>query len=142
MPSGFGRSFRAMMPAMLGLACACAPLGTGAPRHYLAISHSSLNRVSFFDLDSRKVVGALPAQKLPHDLLLSGDQRTLYVVNTGAQCITTYHLDYEREVAELLGIPYDAVTQVALLPVAHTTGGDFRPARRRPLDDVVHWDGW
>ena len=42
---------------------------------------------------------------------------------------TTYHLDYEREVAELLGIPYDAVTQVALLPVAHTTGGDFRPAR-------------
>ena len=93
MPSGFGRSFRAMMPAMLGLACACAPLGTGAPRHYLAITHSALNRVSFFDLDSRKVVGALPAQKLPHDLLLSGDQRTLYVVNTGAQCITTYHLD-------------------------------------------------
>jgi nitroreductase len=55
---------------------------------------------------------------------------------------TTYHLDYEREVAELLGIPYEAVTQVALLPVAHTTGTDFRPARRRPLDDVVHWDGW
>jgi DNA-binding beta-propeller fold protein YncE len=93
MPSGFVRSFRAMMPAMLGLACACAPLGTGAPRHYLAITHSALNRVSFFDLDSRKVVGALPAQKLPHDLLLSGDQRTLYVVNTGAQCMTTYHLD-------------------------------------------------
>jgi nitroreductase len=55
---------------------------------------------------------------------------------------TTYHLDYEREVAELLGIPYDQVTQVALLPVAYTTGRDFRPARRRPLDDVVHWDAW
>src|SRR6476469_6296060 len=55
---------------------------------------------------------------------------------------TTYHLDYEREVAELLDIPYDAVTQVALWPVAHTKGGDFRPARRRPLDDVVHWEGW
>ena len=93
MPSGFGRSFRAMVPAILGLACACAPVDTGVPRHYLAITHSALNRVSFFDLDSRKVVGALPAQKLPHDLLLSGDQRTLYVVNTGAQCITTYHLD-------------------------------------------------
>src|SRR6266850_5802202 len=93
MPSGFVRSFRAMMPAMLGLACACGPVHTGVPHHYLAITHSALNRVSFFDLDARKVVGALPAQKLPHDLLLSGDQRTLYVINTGAQCITTYHLD-------------------------------------------------
>jgi nitroreductase len=55
---------------------------------------------------------------------------------------TTYHLDYEREVAELLGIPYDEVTQVALLPVACTTGGEFKPARRRPLDEVVHWNGW
>ena len=55
---------------------------------------------------------------------------------------TTYHLDYEREVAELLGIPYDEVTQVALLPVAYTTGGEFKPARRRPLDEVVHWNGW
>jgi len=55
---------------------------------------------------------------------------------------TTYHLDYEREVAELLGIPYDSVTQVALIPVAHTVGTDFKPARRRPLDDVLHWDAW
>ncbi len=90
---GLGRSVRAMVSAALGLACACAPVDTGVPRHYLAITHSALNRVSFFDLDSRKVVGALPAQKLPHDLLLSGDRRSLYVVSTGAQCITTYHLD-------------------------------------------------
>ena len=31
---------------------------------------------------------------------------------------TTHHLDYEREAAELLGIPFDEVTQVALIPVA------------------------
>lgn len=55
---------------------------------------------------------------------------------------TTYHLDHEREAAELLGIPYERVTQVALVPVAHTVGSSFRPARRRPLADVVHWDGW
>jgi nitroreductase len=55
---------------------------------------------------------------------------------------TTYHLDYEREVAELLGIPHGEVTQVALIPVAHALGSEFRPARRRPLDDVVHRDGW
>jgi nitroreductase len=55
---------------------------------------------------------------------------------------TTHHLDYEREAAELLGIDADAVTQVALLPVAYTIGTDFRPARRRPLDTVVHWQRW
>jgi nitroreductase len=55
---------------------------------------------------------------------------------------TTYHLDYEREVAQLLGIPHDRVTQVALIPVAHALGSGFRPARRRPLDEVVHIDRW
>jgi nitroreductase len=55
---------------------------------------------------------------------------------------TTYHLDYEREVAELLGIPFDAVTQVALIPVAYTIGTSFRPAQRLPLESVVHWERW
>jgi nitroreductase len=55
---------------------------------------------------------------------------------------TTLHLAYEREAAELLGIPFDQVTQVALLPVAYTRGTKFRPARRRPLDSVLHWQAW
>jgi nitroreductase len=55
---------------------------------------------------------------------------------------TTHHLDYEREAAELLGIDADAVTQVALLPVAYTIGTEFRPASRRPLVTVVHWQRW
>ena len=55
---------------------------------------------------------------------------------------TTYHLDYEREAAEVLGIPYDSVTQVALIPVAYTQGTSFKPARRRPIDEVVHRDRW
>jgi nitroreductase len=55
---------------------------------------------------------------------------------------TTYHLDYEREVAELLGIPFADVTQVGLIPVAYTVGTEFRPARRRPLDQVVHRNRW
>jgi nitroreductase len=54
---------------------------------------------------------------------------------------TTLHLFREREVAELLGIP-DTVTQVALLPVAHTVGTDFRPAARPPVEDVTWWDRW
>jgi len=52
---------------------------------------------------------------------------------------TTLHLTYEREVAELLGIP-DNVTQVALLPVAYTKGLDFKPADRRPVEQVTSWN--
>ena len=55
---------------------------------------------------------------------------------------TTFHLMYEREAAEILGIPYDDVTQVALIPVAYTKGTDFRPGRRKPLESMVHWDRW
>ena len=44
--------------------------------------------------------------------------------------------------ATMVGIPYDEVAQIALLPVAHTLGTEFRPAQRRPMDDVVHWDRW
>jgi nitroreductase len=55
---------------------------------------------------------------------------------------TTFHLRYERDAAEVLGIDYDKVMQVALLPVAYTIGTDFKPAARRPLDTMVHWDRW
>jgi len=54
---------------------------------------------------------------------------------------TTLHLNHERAVGELLGIP-DSVTQVALLPVAHTVGTDFRPAPRRPAAEVTYFDTW
>ncbi len=55
---------------------------------------------------------------------------------------TTLHLPYEKEAAEILGIPYEKVTQAALIPVAYTLGTDFSPAAREPLDTVLHWDKW
>lgn len=54
---------------------------------------------------------------------------------------TTLHLAYEKEIAELLGIP-PGVHQGVLFPVAYTKGTDFKPAGRRDLDDVVHVNGW
>jgi nitroreductase len=54
---------------------------------------------------------------------------------------TTLHLQYEQQVAELLGLPA-RVRQGALIPTAHTIGGTFKPARRRPLEEVLHVDGW
>ncbi len=55
---------------------------------------------------------------------------------------TTLHLSHEKEAAEILGIPYDTVTQAALIPVAYTVGTDFKPAARKDLDQVLHWEKW
>jgi nitroreductase len=55
---------------------------------------------------------------------------------------TTTHLEYEREAAEILGIPVERVTQVALFPIAYTLGGVFKPGYREPLDSVVCWNTW
>ena len=58
-------------------------------------------------------------------------------------CWTTVHLYYELEAAEVLGIPFDKVSQAALIPVAYTLGGtDFKPAPRVPMDSIVHRDKW
>ena len=54
---------------------------------------------------------------------------------------TTLHLNYEREVADVLGLPAD-VRQGVLLPVAYTKGTDFRPGPRVDLDSVLHVNGW
>ncbi|WP_025351040.1 nitroreductase family protein [Nocardia nova] len=54
---------------------------------------------------------------------------------------TTLHLQYESEVAEILGIP-DTVRQGVLLPVAYTKGTDFRPGPRADLDAVLHVNHW
>jgi nitroreductase len=57
-------------------------------------------------------------------------------------CVTTLHLHREDEVSQLLGIPQTYV-QGCLLPVGRLrAGSSFRPARRRPVDEVVALDGW
>ena len=55
--------------------------------------------------------------------------------------ITTMHLWCEREVSERLQIP-DGYTQACMIPVAHTVGTRFRPARRRSIDDVTWLNSW
>ena len=54
---------------------------------------------------------------------------------------TAVHLDREREMADLLGLP-PTVRQGALLPTAHPLRTTFRPGARRPLEEVLHLDGW
>ena len=57
-------------------------------------------------------------------------------------CITTLHLNEEEAVRELLGIP-DSYVQGCLLPVARLRAGTvFKPAPRKPLDEVIAVDSW
>ena len=57
-------------------------------------------------------------------------------------CITTLHLAHEKAVRDLLGIP-DSYTQGCLLPVARLRAGrTFRPAIRRPIEELVAVNRW
>jgi nitroreductase len=55
--------------------------------------------------------------------------------------LTTLHLPLEADAAKVLGIP-DNVHQTALLPVARYVGDDFKPGRRRPVEEITYWDKW
>ena len=54
---------------------------------------------------------------------------------------TTAHLWNEAAASKLLGIP-DTVTQVAMFPVAHTIGTDFKRADRPPPETITSWNEW
>ena len=56
--------------------------------------------------------------------------------------LTSFHLFFEQEAAEVLDIPYEEVMQAGLIPVAYTLGTEFKPAARKPLASVLHWDRW
>ena len=55
---------------------------------------------------------------------------------------TSLHLYREKQAAEILGIPYDECGQAGLVPVAYTKGTDFKPAVRKPIETILHWDTW
>lgn len=53
---------------------------------------------------------------------------------------TTVALRREKEIAQLLGIPYDTYTQVGLFPIAYTIGTDFKKAWRKPVAEVLSYN--
>jgi nitroreductase len=57
-------------------------------------------------------------------------------------CWTIGHLAYEREMADLLGLPFETTVQTALTPVAYTIGTDFKRGPRVEGRDFTHWDRW
>jgi len=56
--------------------------------------------------------------------------------------ITTFLQNHEEEVKGLLGIPEDYQTACAI-PMGYPSGEEtFGGSRRRPLEEVVHYDRW
>jgi nitroreductase len=53
---------------------------------------------------------------------------------------TTGHLWREKQLADLLGIPYEHYMQTGLFPIAYTIGTDFKAAYRKPVKDVLAWN--
>ena len=54
---------------------------------------------------------------------------------------TSFTLAREPQLAEILGLP-ETVRHGVLIPTAYYTGETFKPAKRQPLDDVLHLDTW
>lgn len=54
--------------------------------------------------------------------------------------LTSMHRDREAEVKEVLGIPEEIQT-FAIIPVGYPLGR-WAEARRRPVGETTHWDGW
>jgi nitroreductase len=46
----------------------------------------------------------------------------------------------EKEIAELLGIPFEQYTQVGFFPIAYTIGTDFKRAWRKPVAEVLTYN--
>jgi nitroreductase len=55
--------------------------------------------------------------------------------------LTTLYGGHEDELRELLGLPADAAT-MALIPLGYPAKGRWAEPRRRPVEEVVHWDRW
>ena len=55
---------------------------------------------------------------------------------------TTAQGPLEHELAQVLGVPYDEIMLAAFIPLAFTIGTTFRPAKRVPREQVLHWNKW
>jgi nitroreductase len=56
-------------------------------------------------------------------------------------CLVTSHLRFAEEVAAVLDLP-PTFQQAGMVAIGHLLGESFRPARRRPRDEVVRINAW
>jgi hypothetical protein len=112
----------------------CVDLATQAPTgrnrqrwHFLVVTEDAQRR-AVADIFRRALANA-PGQPLTRD-------------DVRGTVWTTAQGPLERELAGVLRVPYDKVMLAAFIPLAFTIGTDFRPAKRVPREQVLHWDRW
>ena len=54
--------------------------------------------------------------------------------------LTTFNAGIDSTLRELLALPEEA-KPVALIPLGYPDA-KFGPTRRRPVEEVTHWDSW
>ena len=59
-----------------------------------------------------------------------------------ASAWTQIHIQFEEQVAEVLGINHAEVQQAAMIAVAYPRREDFKPAYRELIQKFTHWDSW
>jgi nitroreductase len=55
--------------------------------------------------------------------------------------LTSLYAGHEDDVRELLGLPDNALT-MGLIPLGYPERGRWAQPKRKPVEDVVHWDRW
>jgi nitroreductase len=55
--------------------------------------------------------------------------------------LTTLYGAHEDDVKKLLGLPDDAAT-MGLIPLGYPARGRWAQPKRRPVDEVTHWEQW
>lgn len=137
----YERSFRAYYGAPDGTYVTTTPLQESAV--YLAQQMHRVPVLALFCYEGRAEDQGVLAQASLYGSILPAAWSFMLALRARGlgSAWTTLHLRYEREAAALLGLP-ETLTQAALIPVAYYTGDDFRPARRAPIHDSMHWNGW
>jgi nitroreductase len=67
---------------------------------------------------------------------LAARERALGTAWTTASCMR------EREVCEVLGVPFEKFTHIGMMPLAFHEGDSFRKAWRKPLAQVLTWNSF
>ncbi len=55
---------------------------------------------------------------------------------------TTLHLPHARRGRRAARHPRRRASRPRSIPVAYFTGDDFKPAKRRPVEEITYWNGW
>ncbi len=108
-----------------------APHVEEVPLHVFPCFEGTLERVR------PEFVGGLMGSVIPAawSFMLAARSRAL------GTCWTNMHTFFNDEANAIIELPA-GVTQIANILTAYTIGTDFRPAARRPVQEILHWDHW